>query len=366
MKRNNKSETEYTPRQLAWVIISVILLLASLALFFVDSTAARPLMSHLPFNLLRLTVISGAIICTIYATQRYWQIAAAKQAKDLPKDRLLGRLSIILPSIAIAFGLIQLLFPEFATLLVRKESWPFFRNAIFVKCAFEIIGLIMFARIAAHYLKKRQWLPGVVAILVALVLFVMAGEELSWGQRIFGWDTPDSISAGNAQNETNLHNFATQAFQNTLYFGGWTLLIALPFLRDLFAKWLNKVKSLRFLIDWLPPFQFVLIFALGFAFSDPLIASHGTPETGVYFSSNLFIVVGALATLVAQLIWRCHQHLPIRQLWGLIVTFVAIATLNLLHNGVWEYNAGAATEYLELFITFGFMLWSICIWRRIR
>lgn len=41
---------------------------------------------------------------------------------------------------------------------------------------------------------------------LAMLMFVCAGEEISWGQRIFNWKTPESLSAINAQNETNLHN----------------------------------------------------------------------------------------------------------------------------------------------------------------
>jgi hypothetical protein len=43
---------------------------------------------------------------------------------------------------------------------------------------------------------------------LAALLFVCAGEEMSWGQRVFGWGTPEKWSAMNAQAETNLHNLA--------------------------------------------------------------------------------------------------------------------------------------------------------------
>ena len=36
-----------------------------------------------------------------------------------------------------------------------------------------------------------------------------AGEELSWGQQLFQWQTPDEIAALNDQNETNLHNMSS-------------------------------------------------------------------------------------------------------------------------------------------------------------
>jgi hypothetical protein len=49
--------------------------------------------------------------------------------------------------------------------------------------------------------------------LQAFVLFVLAAfctllllEEISWGQRIFGWSTPERLENLNAQQETNLHN----------------------------------------------------------------------------------------------------------------------------------------------------------------
>ena len=36
--------------------------------------------------------------------------------------------------------------------------------------------------------------------------FYIAGEEVSWGQHILGWATPEFWSGVNDQNETNLHN----------------------------------------------------------------------------------------------------------------------------------------------------------------
>lgn len=41
--------------------------------------------------------------------------------------------------------------------------------------------------------------------LVALA-FLGVGEEISWGQRIFGWQTGESMNRYNLQHETNLHN----------------------------------------------------------------------------------------------------------------------------------------------------------------
>ncbi len=45
-----------------------------------------------------------------------------------------------------------------------------------------------------------------VYILAALGLFFIAGEEISWGQHIFGFATPGFVEEVNHQGETNFHN----------------------------------------------------------------------------------------------------------------------------------------------------------------
>lgn len=42
--------------------------------------------------------------------------------------------------------------------------------------------------------------------LFALLFFAIAGEEISWGQRIVGLGTPTGLAEINVQEETNLHN----------------------------------------------------------------------------------------------------------------------------------------------------------------
>jgi len=43
-------------------------------------------------------------------------------------------------------------------------------------------------------------------ILLSLLFFFGGGEEISWGQRIFGWKTPETFEKENIQRETNIHN----------------------------------------------------------------------------------------------------------------------------------------------------------------
>lgn len=43
-------------------------------------------------------------------------------------------------------------------------------------------------------------------LILSVVLFFGAGEEISWGQRILGFSTPETIKDINIQNEFNVHN----------------------------------------------------------------------------------------------------------------------------------------------------------------
>ncbi|MEM7540117.1 MAG: hypothetical protein AAF384_00890 [Pseudomonadota bacterium] len=45
--------------------------------------------------------------------------------------------------------------------------------------------------------------------LVTVGSFYFAGEELSWGQHLFGWQTPEVFLSLNNQAETNLHNMSS-------------------------------------------------------------------------------------------------------------------------------------------------------------
>ncbi len=54
--------------------------------------------------------------------------------------------------------------------------------------------------------------------LCASGLFLFALEEISWGQRIFGWNGPEWLAELNFQRETNLHNLAQDRWVGLYYF----------------------------------------------------------------------------------------------------------------------------------------------------
>ena len=72
-----------------------------------------------------------------------------------------------------------------------------------------LIGIA--AGIAA--MRMRHRLPearlGIWLSLVVIGSIYFAGEELSWGQHLFGWQTPELLETINDQEETNVHNISS-------------------------------------------------------------------------------------------------------------------------------------------------------------
>jgi hypothetical protein len=54
--------------------------------------------------------------------------------------------------------------------------------------------------------KEKRWMFLTATFLLGILLFFAAGEEISWGQRLFGIESPEYFKQRNTQGETNLHN----------------------------------------------------------------------------------------------------------------------------------------------------------------
>ena len=96
--------------------------------------------------------------------------------------------------------------------LVREDDVVEWTGAVglFVGCALLLASFVL-----ARRRRPADMTSGAVWTLLASagVLLFLAGEEMSWGQRLFGWGTPEALRSANAQDETNLHNLGL--FQGT-------------------------------------------------------------------------------------------------------------------------------------------------------
>lgn len=77
--------------------------------------------------------------------------------------------------------------------------------------------------------------------------FYVAGEEVSWGQWFFYWETPAGWAEINDQRETNLHNTSSWLDQKPrilLELGIVMSGLVLPFLRRLKKEWIPEWLAL--------------------------------------------------------------------------------------------------------------------------
>lgn len=101
---------------------------------------------------------------------------------------------------------------------------------------FEYLTALFFLAASWFFLRsflarKNAWF-----LLLSIVFFVGFGEEISWGQRILQFETPDALAEVNVQNEFSFHNielFNAHDFDHNLK-AGPAKLLTVNFLYKLF------------------------------------------------------------------------------------------------------------------------------------
>lgn len=152
---------------------------------------------------------------------------------NVPKEE---QAKILNPSFAIIFGTLALaliyiltgtdIFPKETLKLINDEDgFIEYMSAIFFLIS-GIVSLILGVKIKNHLMKK--------AIFVAFgLLFIFtAGEEVSWGQRLFDMETMAVFEDINVQNENNIHNAYGYLFDHVFIAFVFAFGFGLPFLAN--------------------------------------------------------------------------------------------------------------------------------------
>lgn len=108
-------------------------------------------------------------------------------------------------------------------------------------------SIIIFVRIIKEFkVRPKNWV--IFNAIMAFGLFFGFGEEISWGQRIFGVEANEFFNENNLQNETNLHNLAFNGVKvNQIVFSyGFSLIFGAYFLLSLFL--FKKIDWIRNLV----------------------------------------------------------------------------------------------------------------------
>ena len=92
---------------------------------------------------------------------------------------------------------------------------------------------------------------GLFAFALAASVLLFALEEISWGQRIFGWETTALMLEINEQQENNLHNLFNEYF-DIGYVCLTGLLASLFFFRDQWIRLFGRYRQTKVFVEFMP------------------------------------------------------------------------------------------------------------------
>ena len=177
-------------------------------------------------------------------------------------QRVIARLLLVAPVVAAVALVLTVPHPRVYHFLIEEDhviEWAQFAAILAAAVAFAVA-----ARRAQQ--ASRRGLT-ILFLLVGVGAFVVAGEEISWGQRILGLATPPALAEVNHQGETNIHNISS--LQRVFNLG--ELLVglygfAVPLLWASRAH--DRLRLGRFRLDPLliPPLCLGMLFFLPFAY----------------------------------------------------------------------------------------------------
>ena len=115
----------------------------------------------------------------------------------------------------------------------RATEWIGFFS-FFIAC---ITGIMILRRFGPRMNRKIL----VILLGQALFYFLCAGEEISWGQRLLGFETPQAILEHNQQQEFNIHNLRLPVLHSRDIMGAYVYLYGI--LLPLFYSWRNSTRN---------------------------------------------------------------------------------------------------------------------------
>ena len=150
---------------------------------------------------------------------------------------------------------------------------------------FLLAGLLLFV----VALVERSFFRRCVYVLGGMAMVFVAGEEISWGQRIFGFATPDFLMLMNQQKEFNVHNINNQMFSR-IYLNGTLILCMVTSVAFFFRK--DKVFGIP-----LPSIPLMLGFLI-------IISHHSGTNVGgfldyIAFGKIMLLLLFSIVTLLS-------------------------------------------------------------------
>ena len=133
---------------------------------------------------------------------------------------------------------------------------PLYEEDGFFETATAILALISSLILLIWSLRQNKSSGLTAGLALSLMFFLFGMEEISWGQRIFSWETPEALVPLNDQNELNLHNIINPILYSLTQL--WDLFwAALLVYSEELKRGIRSSLRLRKYVDIIPPASFV-------------------------------------------------------------------------------------------------------------
>jgi len=209
---------------------------------------------------------------------------------------MVARLERVILAVLAAFTVIGLALAVYDARLFRtytSETGPIENLTVAALVAGAVVCSLRIRRLWG----RRPALFLLATALLGVLFLVATGEELSWGQRVLGFKSPEFFAQHNAQRETNLHNLVAGDVKiNRLVFGTG-LFVAVVVYCSLFPLAYRRWSAVRRLADALavpvPRGRHVACYAV-LALVATLIPSKFKWEVLELVSATMFVLITAL------------------------------------------------------------------------
>ncbi len=179
-----------------------------------------------------LAVVVGLLWPTISNSAAYARFLNWDLAPPAAYDRQLSEIRSLSTVVMAALFLTLVIYLAVGTAVFSMPTLVWINREDGLVESLQAILLILASVMSARVVFGLRGMPPrtVMHVLLAVLFFLMFGEEISWGQRILGLETPDALKGMNVQNEINLHNMFGYFFDHLfiLMFFIWGCVV--PFL----------------------------------------------------------------------------------------------------------------------------------------
>lgn len=224
---------------------------------------------------------------------------------------------------------------------------------------------VAFILISYYLFRKDTKLRSLLALLVGVVFFFLAMEEISWFQRILEIDSPQFLLEHNQQQELNIHNLNSRLMNSLYYVAGFILLVIIPYFRE---NIINALRRLNFngLVPLLPAKWLYLPFALASGFYLPYQI---LPKPYFLLPKELLAVGIITIILLVHSAWNAYNlQKNIVLVLSLVAIMIITATslMSLFGEYIYRFNYNGFQEYREFIIALGCAVWGIDVSMRLK